>query len=243
MRVPHIYQPISLKPGLHIELDERAHRHLNQVLRMRVGDAITVFDGLGQACHATIASADRKSSQVLLGEAITEIKESALKTHLGLGISKGERMDIAIQKAVELGVSEITPLFTQYCMVKLDTERQQKRLEHWQGVMISACEQCGRTRLAQINPIIPAQDWLENQTTGLRLVLDPRSSQSLTEIQPTPEHVSIYIGPEGGLSSEEIEQARHCGFQGVRLGPRVLRTETAVIAGLTAVQLQWGDLG
>lgn len=243
MRIPRIYQAIKAGPGQHIKLDSRACRHLVQVLRMQAGDALTIFNGEGVTCQATLSHCDKKTASVELGARLDESSESPLAIHLGLGISKGERMDFAIQKAVELGVTEITPLFTRYSMVKLDTSRQQKRLEHWHGIIISACEQCGRNYLPILHPIVDNDTWLASIDTEQKLTLDPEAKQSLGEIKQQPGSVSLYIGPEGGLSEDEIEQARQLGFQGIQLGPRILRTETAVIAALTAVQLQWGDLG
>lgn len=210
---------------------------------MQAGDSLILFNGEGLACNATIGQIEKKQVEVSLGEKLAGTTESPLCVHLGLGISKGERMDIAIQKAVELGVSEITPLFTRYSMVKLDAKRQAKRLEHWRGIIISACEQCGRNRLPVLHPIMQSQDWLQQNHAVLKLTLDPVAKQSLAQ-QPAPSgNISLYIGPEGGLSEDEIKLATQHDFQGVRLGPRILRTETAVIAALTAVQMQWGDLG
>ena len=243
MRITRIYQPAELNPGRQLELDQRSARHLVQVLRLQPPHPLVVFDGQGHVCHAVLSKADKKSVVVELGAAIAESPESPLAVHLGLGISKGERMDIAIQKAVELGVTAITPLFTRYSMVKLDPARAEKRLEHWQGIIISVCEQCGRNRLPLLHTIINSDDWLRTNQEQLKLTLDPQAEISLGSI-PTPTGtLSLYIGPEGGLSDEEIAQAKQYGFQGVRLGPRILRTETAVIAALTAVQFRWGDLG
>lgn len=242
MQNPRIFQAVSPLPGSEIELDEHACKHLIQVLRLRPGDAFILFNGQGQAWQARLKTADKRHACATVLEALSSHPESPLAIHLGLGISRGERMDYAIQKAVELGVSEITPLFTRYSMVKLDPARQQKRLEHWQSIIISACEQCGRNRLPVIHPVADNDVWLTAIDTDLKLSLAPTANQTLRDIHAQPASISLYIGPEGGLSEAEIKQAGQQGFQGIRLGPRILRTETAVVAALSAVQLKWGDL-
>jgi 16S rRNA (uracil1498-N3)-methyltransferase len=160
---------------------------------------------------------------------------------LGLGISKGERMDFAVQKAVELGVAAITPLFTERCMVKLDSTRLAKRHEHWWGILVSACEQSGRRRLPVLHPAAGLTDWLENASPGL--LLDHRAGQGLSQLPRPAGGLSLLVGPEGGLSGHEREQARHAGLVGVRMGPRVMRTETAPLAAIAAMQVLWGDMG
>lgn len=242
MRMPRIYQPVNAEPGPDIELDAHACRHLLQVLRLRAGDAFIVFNGRGQAWQARLESNQKRNATARLLDKLTAGVESPLPVHLGLGISKGERMDYAIQKAVELGAGEITPLFTRYSMVKLDEQRKDKRRQHWQGIIIGACEQCGRNRLPTLHPAIASHDWLDAVEAGQKLLLDPLATQSLSDIGHRPASTCLYIGPEGGLSDEEIEAAKQNGFTGIRLGPRVLRTETAVVAALTAVQMVWGDL-
>jgi 16S rRNA (uracil1498-N3)-methyltransferase len=164
-----------------------------------------------------------------------------LNIHLGLGISKGDRMDYAIQKAVELGVNEITPVITERTIVRLDEKRQSKKLEHWQGIIISACEQCGRSVLPVLNPVSRIDTWLQH-SSACKLIFDPFSSQSLSGLEQQT-HASILIGPEGGLSEEELTKSIAQDFTPVRLGPRVLRTETAVVAACSALQILWGDLG
>ena len=243
MRNPRIYQAISPQTGDAISLDEHACRHLIQVLRLRPDDGFILFNGQGQAWQAQLTEVGKKQARATLLEELKTVSESPLRIHLGLGISKGERMDYAIQKAVELGVNEITPLFTRYSMVKLDEQRKDKRTQHWQGIIIGACEQCGRNTLPILHPAMDNQAWLETVDAEQKLTLDPLASASLTDLKDRPCSTSLYIGPEGGLSEEEIEAAKQAGFNGIRLGPRVLRTETAVVAALTAVQMVWGDLG
>ncbi len=167
--------------------------------------------------------------------------ESPLRTHLGQALSRGERMDWAIQKAVELGVSEITPLFTERCEVKLQGERADKRQAHWQQIAVSACEQCGRSSVPVIHPPMALHDWLSALQVDVRLVLHHRTEQDLQSL-PAPESAALLIGPEGGLSAGEIAQAEQAGFHAARFGPRVLRTETAPVVALTMLQHLWGDV-
>lgn len=242
MRNPRIFQAIDTTPGEEITLNEYACKHLLQVLRMRANDPFILFNGRGQAWQARLTSASKRSATAIIETGLVGSPESPLHVHLGLGISKGERMDYAIQKAVELGVTEITPLFTRYSMVKLDDKRKDKRHQHWLGIIIGACEQCGRNQLPQLHPAQDSSVWLSIIDTDKKLLLDPLATQKLNEKEDTPRSLSLYIGPEGGLSEEEIDAAKQAGFSGIQLGPRILRTETAVVAAITAVQFTWGDL-
>ncbi len=209
---------------------------------MRAGDPFILFNGQGQAWQAQLETTDKRSATARIEKALPANVESPLSTHLGLGISKGERMDYAIQKAVELGVTEITPLFTRYSMVKLDDKRKDKRHQHWQGIIIGACEQCGRNYLPTLHPASDNTVWLNQINTEQKLLLDPMATIKLFHLKGKPQSASLYIGPEGGLSEEEIILAGQAGFTGIQLGPRILRTETAVVAALTALQMAWGDL-
>jgi 16S rRNA (uracil1498-N3)-methyltransferase len=170
-------------------------------------------------------------------------RESNLSIHLAIGISRGERMDLIVQKATELGVSEITPLFTERCEVKLSGERLDKKVNHWQQVAISACEQCQRNSLPSINAPVKIEQWQVNCDASLKLVLHHRTDQSLSDMPPPSGQVALLIGPEGGLSEREIEQAISLGFSPLALGPRVLRTETAPLAAISILQSLWGDMG
>lgn len=243
MRNPRIYQPIgATQPGQRLSLDEHACKHLIQVLRLRVGGDFILFNGQGQAWQAQLVSADKRHATASIGKTLPGNAESPLSVHLGLGISKGERMDYAIQKAVELGVTNITPLFTRYSMVKLNDKRKDKRHQHWQGIIIGACEQCGRNHLPTLHSATDNHVWVNQIDTEQKLLLDPVATQSLSNIKHKPASTCLYIGPEGGLSDEEISQAKQADFTGIQLGPRILRTETAVVTALTAVQMFWGDL-
>ena len=168
--------------------------------------------------------------------------ESPLYFHLGQVISRGEKMEFTIQKSVELGVNVITPLFSSRCGVKLGGERLDKKLQQWQKIAIAACEQCGRNRIPEIRPAMDLSHWLAEETTELKLNLHPRAHHSVNTLPPPDSGVRLLVGPEGGLSDEEIEQARARGFVDILLGPRVLRTETAALTAITALQCRFGDL-
>ena len=242
MRIPRIYLPLNLESNQSLELTEHAFQHTVKVLRMKEGAMLFVFDGNGAEYSATLQQVNKKNAFILLNEKTENRTESNLSIHLALGLSKGERMDFAIQKAVELGVTEITPLFTEHCVVNLDKKRIQKRLQHWQGIIISACEQSGRSILPKINTIIKLTTWSESISQTC-LILDPLATMSLNEIKPKDEHINLVIGPEGGLSANEIsEMNKNESFHAVKFGSRILRTETAAVAAITAIQILWGDL-
>ena len=239
MRNIRIYQPSEYDLNSEVMLSKTACQHICKVLRLNCGDEIILFNGLGQSAIGQIQNNEAKSCSVLIKEKINEDTESFLKIHLGLGISKGDRMDYAIQKSVEAGVTEISPLVTERTIVKLDHKREQKRLEHWSGIIISACEQSGRSFLPKLNPIQNIDNW-QNAESNCRLVFDCDAKQSLNELQAV-DNVAILIGPEGGLSPTEIDVAHEQGFIKTKLGPRVLRTETAAVMACGVVQMLWGD--
>lgn len=242
MRIPRIYLPLQLNVSDEVVLDDRTFQHCIRVLRLKQGAQLVCFNGDGQEYYATIETINKKNAVITINKITENNTESGLNIHLGLGISKGERMDFAIQKAVELGVKEITPLFTEHCVVNLDEKRSLKRAQHWQGIVISACEQCGRNTIPALNNPVELKQWagtIESQC----LILDPLAGSSMKLIQPENNNVSLVIGPEGGLSSAEISALNtKPNFQPVRFGPRILRTETAAVAAITAIQLLWGDL-
>ena len=241
MRIPRIYVDAELPPGRVISLPAPAVQHLVQVLRLRNGDRLALFNGDGRDSPAEVLVANRHHAEVRLGEAGPLEPPLPLQVHLGIGISRGERMDFTLQKAVELGVAEVTPLFAGRVMVRLEGDRLAKRLEHWQGVMIAACEQSGRRRLARLNPAQPLRAWLDRGHPA-PLLLDPRATHTLAGLPPPGDALTLLIGPEGGLAPAERERAYAAGFTGVRLGPRILRTETAPLAALAIAQALWGDL-
>lgn len=243
MRIPRLYLPGPLNPGAEVPLGAQESHYLSKVLRLQPGHPLVVFDGQGQEYQAELARAHKRVAQVVIGEGGPVSRESPLHSHLAIGISRGERMDWVLQKATELGVSEITPLFTARTEVRLQGERLEKKQAHWRQITISACEQCQRNQLPELHPALTLEQFLlqSSASAGLKLVLHHRSEHSLQSLA-TPQQVTLLVGPEGGLAEEEIELALgHYQYQPLRLGPRVLRTETAPVAALTAVQLLWGD--
>ncbi|MCF7201009.1 16S rRNA (uracil(1498)-N(3))-methyltransferase [Pseudomonas oligotrophica] len=238
MRLSRFHVDLPLSLGRHLLPDAQAH-YIARVLRLAAGDAVQLFDGSGQEYRGRLAEVGKKQVQVELEEQLPGLAESPLRIHLGQGLSRGERMDWAIQKATELGVSEITPVLSERCEVRLNDERADKRLAHWRQIAISACEQCGRSVLPVIHAPMALGDWLAVEAT-LKLVLHP-VAEPLASHAP-PRELAFLIGPEGGLSDAEVEQARQRGFLPARLGPRVLRTETAPVVALSVAQHLWGDL-
>jgi len=237
-----IFVEQPLIAGSCMDLPDEAARHVGQVLRMRSGESLTLFNGDGSEYEAVIETSDRRKVSVQVGEQQVVDRESRLAMTLAQCVSKGDRMDYTIQKAVELGVTSILPLLSMRSVVKLDGERWEKKLDHWRGVVTSACEQSGRTRLPPVAPVQKLDAWLPTSSEGLRLVLAPTAAVSLKTLSPAMS-VTLLVGPEGGLSDEEIARALRAGYTGITLGPRVLRTETAGVAALAALQALWGDLG
>jgi len=241
MRIPRIYHDGDLTIGQTIELDRNASQHVCKVLRLELDAELRLFNGKGSSVTATLQSVSAKHALVLIQAEIQEVTESPLRIHLGLGISKGDRMDYAVQKAVEVGVHTITPLLTEHTMVRLDEKRKAKKIHHWQGIILSACEQCGRSYLPELKPVTLLDPWLDHKAQ-CKIVFDTESAQPLSQLEPS-EEVSILIGPEGGLSKDEIMQAHSHDFHSIKLGPRILRTETAVVSACSALQMLWGDFG
>ena len=229
--------------GAEILIEGDRARYLGRVLRLRVGDEVVVFNGAGPEWAASIAAMTKTTATLEVGESTDAATESPLKIHLVQGISRGERMDYVVQKATELGVKRITPVFTEYGVVKLDEKRAAKRRDHWEGVAASACEQCGRTRLPLIDAPLPLKSWfgMKPADADVDLVLAPGAGTPLATVPAPGTKVCILIGPEGGFSQVEYEDADVSGFQAVSLGPRILRTETAAAAALAVMQASWGD--
>lgn len=249
MRTPRIHLPVPLETGARVALDSATARHLLHVLRLRPGAPLAVFNGEGGEYQGILESVAGGQAVVRLERFVAREAESPLRITLAQGISRGERMDFTLQKAVELGVARIVPLFTEYCQVRLAGERLERRHRHWQGIIAGATAQCGRTRLPVLERATSLTDWLArpghagDAESGLKLMLEPRARQTLAQIPRATGPVTLLIGPEGGLSAAEETAARHAGFIGLRLGPRILRTETAGMAALSALQALWGDLG
>lgn len=240
MRISRLFVDIPLAEGDTPKLDDNSAHYLRTVLRLKKGFQLTVFNGDGREYDAHVTVASREGVWLAIGASHWRNTESPLLTHLGLGISRGERMDFALQKAVELGASRITPLWTEHCVVRLDEDKTGQRLQHWQRIIRSACEQSGRNRLPFLDEPQKIGDWLK-QPSGLRLFLDPQGTVTLNQLTPPGGHVTLLSGPEGGFADRERDWATQAGFTPIRLGPRIMRTETAVLAALAAVQTLWGD--
>jgi len=240
MRVSRLYVDSPLNVGGRIELDDDAAHYVRSVLRLKQDQAIVVFNGQGGEYHARFSEVSRKAVRVEIESHVARDVESPLAIHLGLGISRGDRMDWAVQKAVELGVTQLTPLITERCVIKFNDDKKQQRFDHWHGIIRHAAEQSGRTCLPTLHPVASFAEWADAQT-GLRVFLDPYASQSLHDVTPENQRLTLLSGPEGGFSDQEREFARQAGFTAVRMGARILRTETAVLSALTAAQTLWGD--
>ncbi len=243
MHCPRVYHPEPLQTGRDFTLAAAASHHLARVLRLSPGDSVLLFDGTGGEYRCVVRSIDRGVVRVR-SEAFDPVeRESTLPIGLAQIVSSGERMEFTIRKAVELGVGWIQPLSGRRGKVRLAGERAQRRLTHWQRVAISACEQCGRNRLPPVQPLLDLVVWLgEVPRTAQRLILDPNAARSLSAAGPLAGEVILLAGGESGFATEEFEAAEISGFTPVHLGPRVLRTETAGLAALAAMQALWGDL-
>lgn len=242
MRIPRLYTAQALDSGTPLSLEPEPSHHLTRALRMGQGDALVLFNGTGGEYPATITGMGKKQVEVLTGELREGDNESPLHIHLGIALSRGDRMDWVMQKSTELGVAAITPLFTEHTGVKLAGERAEKKIRHWRQVVISACEQCGRNRLPAVHAPQQIDDWLTSTVADRKLVLHHRAENFPDQEDPGPESIALLVGPEGGLSDQEIGSAESAGFSSLRLGPRVLRTETAPLSALAVLQARWGDM-
>jgi 16S rRNA (uracil1498-N3)-methyltransferase len=239
--MPRFHCPLPLHPGHVIALPDEVARHAISALRLRDGEAVTLFNGDG-AEYDGVLEVHPRHSAVRLTARREVSRESPLAITLVQGVSSGERMDLTIQKAVELGVAAIQPVLMRRTVVKLAGEKLERRRAHWQAVAVSACEQCGRNTIPQVAPILDFFTWLAaTPKEGLRLLLDPEAAAGLRSLGAPESGAVLLAGPEGGFDPEERRQALAAGFVGVRLGPRVLRTETAALATLAAIQALWGD--
>lgn len=241
MRISRFYTRQPLADRESVELEEETSHYISRVLRLRVGAPLVLFNGDSHDYHAILDRVGKKQVNARMLRAEPTCRESKLHIALGQGISRGERMDFVLQKSVELGANTITPLWTARSQVQLHGKRLEKRMSHWQGVIRSACEQSGRSVLPQLGNACLLPDWCAEKTGALQLMLDPEAETNLGELVPA-DRIRILIGPEGGLDAREAELAVSAGFQRVRLGPRILRTETAALATISAVQTLWGDL-
>ena len=242
MKNIRIYQAGDYNVGQIIQLDKAASNHLIRVLRLKNNQEFIIFNGRGGEFSCRLEIAGKLATTHILSFVETH-NESPLNIHLFQGISKGDRMDFAIQKAVELGVNFITPVFCERTVVNLKGDRLAKKIQHWQSIAMSACEQSGRNILPLLNKSCLFDEAINHNSEDCRLILDPTSHKSMRTLSPETNQISIYIGPEGGFSTTEVNAANDNDIIGVTLGPRILRTETAALSSITAAQLLWGDLG
>ena len=245
MALTRLFVRSDLRPGQDLVLDGDQANYLGRALRLRVGDSLTVFNAESGEFSATLTSIRKSSAELAIGEAVPTATESPLKVHLVQGVSRGERMDFVVQKATELGVKRISPVLTEYGVVKLDGARAAKRRYHWQKIAESACEQSGRTRPPLIDEVLPLKSWFGAKTedADVDLILEPGASTAMASLKAPQTKVCLLVGPEGGFSDSEYEDAELAGFSAVSLGPRILRTETAAIAAVSIAESLWGDLG
>ena len=241
MNQPRFYCREALAPGAHIDLPEPVARHAVRVLRLPPGALVILFDGRAGEYEARIERIEKDRVVAALGAWRDVERESGLAVTLIQAVQSGEKMDYTVQKAVELGVSLIVPVDSRRSVTRLAGERAGRRVAHWQGEAAAACEQCGRNQVPQVAPVEKLENWLARPPgVALRLMLAPDAEQSLVDL-PSPKSVELLIGAEGGLDPQEIVAARQVGFRPVRMGPRILRTETAGLAALAAMQALWGD--
>jgi 16S rRNA (uracil1498-N3)-methyltransferase len=242
MSNPRFFVPVALTAPSTLALPEAAAHHAAHVLRLRSGDSVTLFNGQGGEYAGRISAIGKREVSVAIERHDPVERESPLPVTLVQALSSGERMDLTIQKAVELGVTRIVPVESERCVVRLKGERAEKRVAHWQQVVISACEQCGRNRIPEVRMISPLAVWLvAEEADAQRWLLLPGADAALRDLPRPQKPIELLVGPEGGLTDAEVDAAQRAGYQPVRLGPRVLRTETAAPALLAALQALWGD--
>lgn len=240
MRISRFYCEQRLQRGATLHLDKEAGHYIRTVLRHAPGDPLLIFNPLDGEYQAVIKHAGKQELVVQLDEQLRPAEALSLPIHLGQGIARGEKMDLIIQKATELGVSEISPLFSEHCNVKLNAERRIKRTEHWQKIAINASEQCGRISVPVVHAPMPLKEWQLARQEPLKLLCHPHEQQFQTQIHP--KSMVLLIGPEGGLSDHERGELYEQGWQNFSLGPRILRTETASLVALSVLQSRYGDL-
>ena len=242
MRITRLYLQQDLASNSTVTVDGQPARHITQVLRLRHGDRLQVFNGDGYEYAAIFTRGGRSEVMLDILDNVGTLPEPGLDLRLVQGIARNERMDLILQKATELGIGRIQPLWMQRSQSRLRGERLEKRIRHWHGVIASACEQCGRATLPELIPPEPCADWLrEDNGDGLRLMLQPDSPHVLPGLDRPEGTITLLVGPEGGMNEDERALADTAGFVGVRLGARILRTETAALAALSGRQTLWGD--
>ncbi len=242
MRTVRIYQEGCYEQGESVNLSPEAAQHIALVLRMRVGEHVTLFRGDNREFTGSIIQIQKREVVVRIEQVTCVNRESPRGIHLAQGVSKGERMEWVIQKAVELGVSSITPILTERSVVRLDLARMTKKESQWRSIAIHACEQCGRNRVPTIHPFSSLDNWIKECQTPVKWILHPEASQTLHQHQQLIGDMTVLIGPEGGFSADEFDKACEQGFLPLRLGPRILRTETAAVTAMSLLQASFGDL-
>jgi 16S rRNA (uracil1498-N3)-methyltransferase len=243
MRLTRVHVDVELQTGRRLTVDGSAGNHISRVLRLRVGDALTLFNGQGGEYAGSIDEIRRDTVVVSILERRDVDRESPCQLTLAQGISRGERMDWVVQKATELGVWQIAPIFTERSIVQLDEKQASRKLQHWRSIAIAACEQSGRNHVPQITQPVGLYELLEKRTSsGTALLLSPGAPLRIADLASTGTQITVLIGPEGGLADVEQQAAVKAGFTPVRLGPRVLRTETAAVCALTLLQQKFGDI-
>ena len=238
--MPRFYLPTDLAPNTTFRLPENIVRHIH-VLRLNAGDAITLFNGTGNDFDATLQEIGKRHAQCHITAQRQPENESRLQITLIQAISSGERMDFTLQKSVELGVRAIQPIISERCVVRLSGDRADKRVQRWQDIVIAACEQSGRSIVPTVLPIVSFSDYLRQMPPELHLMMSLRRATTLRDIAPAPQTLRLMIGPEGGWTPAEEQAALAAGVQTITLGKRVLRTETAAMAAMAAMQVLWGD--
>jgi 16S rRNA (uracil1498-N3)-methyltransferase len=243
MRTIRIHAELPLQTGAELALPAQAAEHVARVLRLNAGDPLTLFNGDGNDYEASIVTVGKREVMVRIASRQMPNNESPLPLTLAQGVARGDKMDLIVQKATELGVVRIVPLLTERSEVKLDAARAEKRLAHWRAVAASACEQSGRARVPVVAPALPLSAWLDGlvEDGALRLALLPEATRASRELRFSGSGGVLVVGPEGGLGKRDIAALRAAGFDGLRLGPRILRTETAGLAALAALQALHGD--
>lgn len=241
MRMPRFYDPQPFEISSDVVLGDDATQHI-RVLRLKVDTKIILFNGLGGHVHATLVDVQKRSCRVQIDSLVESHNESPLNLHLGQVVSRGDRMEFVVQKAVELGITEITPLLSERCGIKLNAERLAKKQQQWQKIAIAACEQSGRDIVPTINVVCSLHSWCEEKSDAVKLTLHPRASYSINTLPNNITDIRLLIGPEGGFSDDEITLTETLNFIETLLGPRILRTETAALTAITALQCRFGDL-
>lgn len=238
-----LFSPDPVPANSSLTLGSEAARYVGRVLRLKAGDSLTVFDGSGAEFPATVERVTRQALTLAVGERVSRNRESPLRIHLVQGISRGERMDVVVQKATELGVIRLSPVLTDYSVVRLAPDRAAKRHAHWQKIAQSACEQCGRNIVPTIDAPRSLDDWFaaHDSLADSALILRADAATPIASIDPPAAGLTMLVGPEGGFSESEQARAAAVGFHAVNLGPRILRTETAALAALAIAQANWGD--